>query len=676
MYLCNNEGQWEDQGTGYIAIVKGPAGRYSIVMRSEAENGGQVTVVLNTPLSMNDIYELQGDTLIVWEDPFMSHHLALSFQSAACCNATIEAMKSIQQGQVDTDDENEDEITIPEPEITSLATLHDILGRLSISPLHTRRVFAGKMAKNGFLEKLFRIFDQCEDLDDTDSLHLLFRIFLSIIRFNDLNLLNCMFDPKFIMKLMGVLEYDPIFQRRLNHREYLQNVVQFHEVVQLKAELRAEIHATFKIQYFKDTVVTRYLDDGTSATLNGLVINKQTEIISELCRDDETMDSIVKQLTEGGTQEKIKVLRLVQEMQTLAKSLLPQGKAEFLAALCANGILRTITDLMLALDPEVRRLAIDIVSQSTQHEPGVLRGFIVDEEEKGQSCPLLQNVILRLVADSPDSERVEMVEILKQLLETGPRAATLVPERAVVTAPEEMGHLLETFYEICIPIAIKPLLQEPDATIASAFHLIDLLAFCVLQHGDFAKGVVLQHGLIGRATALLLSPFCTMHLAAALARFLKAVVTTKDDAFCRQLIQANTFKVLVDLLLRHHDRYNLLYSTILATFEVIRRENIKLLVGHIVENFAATLQPILHLDTVNSLKRQWELMKDKDKALVMELLQRGFDEDLPRELPPRDPAPAEDAPPVSPVTLVAYSEEEDPETQAAKKRKVTEATVT
>jgi protein phosphatase-4 regulatory subunit 3 len=447
LYLCNEEGQWDDQGTGYVSVQKAPSGRYNIVMRSEteAESWGQLAVVLNTPLSMNDIYEMQGDTLLVWEDPFMSQHLALSFQSAAGCIAMMDTIKAIQQGQVDTDDDDDDDVYLPEPEITSLGSLHETLSKISTLPLHMRRHFASRIAQNCFLDKLFDIFDQCEDLDDVDSLHKLFRILITIILFNDVHLLLLLFENKFLLKLMGVLEFDPVFKRRLNHRQYLERGVEFQEVIPLKPDVKETIHETFRLQYFKDTVVTRYLDDATLGTLNGLVMERQTKIITDLCSDDDFLDKVVQRLSDGEVEEKASVLRLMQEMHTLAKSLMPQGKAEFLAKLCSKGIFRLVGELIMSTSPEVRRLAVDIVSQSCQQEPGVLRGYIVDEESKGRSVLILYNVVLRLVSDSQDSERVEMVEILKQLLETGQKATTQMPERAVVTDPEEMSRLLEIF---------------------------------------------------------------------------------------------------------------------------------------------------------------------------------------------------------------------------------------
>ena len=239
------------------------------------------------------------------------------------------------------------------------------------------------------------------------------------------------------------------------------------------------------------------------------------------------------------------VLRLMQEMHTLAKSLMPQGKAEFLAKLCSKGIFRLVGELIMSTSPEVRRLAVDIVSQSCQQEPGVLRGYIVDEESKGRSVLILYNVVLRLVSDSQDSERVEMVEILKQLLETGQKATTQMPERAVVTDPEEMSRLLEIFYDQCMPLAIKQLLREPDAGVSQYFHLLDFLSFCVTQHMDCMKKLIIQHNLIGKVVAFLASSFCTVHLASSVARFLKAIVMTRDDALTKQIVKANAFKVRV-----------------------------------------------------------------------------------------------------------------------------------
>eukprot|EP00668_Euglena_longa_P011986 GGOE01014409.1.p1 GENE.GGOE01014409.1~~GGOE01014409.1.p1 ORF type:complete len:707 (+),score=214.23 GGOE01014409.1:30-2123(+) len=673
LYLCNDEGQWVDQGTGHVTIAKSPTGRYLIIVHSETENdgSGNPALMLQTTVALNAVYELQGENLVVWEDPFMQQTLALSFQSAVGCSAVAETIKGIQQGQVDTDDESEPDVSLPEPEVTSLSSLQETLAKAASQPLPVRRQFVARMARPGFFEKLFTIFDQCEDLDDVESLHTLFRIFISILLFNDLHLLSIMFDPKCVMKLMGVLEYDPLFGRRLNHRQYLQSIVQFKEAVQLSEALKCKIHETFKVQYFKDCVVPRYLDDATTATLNGVVVGKQTEIIGELCHNDEVMDEISKRLTDGTREEKVQVLRLLQEMQVFAKNLMPQGKAEFLATLCANSILRTVVELMVSADVTVRRLALDVISQATQHEPGVLRGYILDQ---GLNCPFLTNVVLRLVGDSPDSERVELVEILKQLLESQKQPPQVV-ERAIVTAPEEMERVLEVFYDTCVPMLLQPLVQEPDAGITSAFHLIDLLSFCVSQHGDFSKGILMRHALIAKVTALLSSPFCTMQLATALVRFLKAAVMTRDEAYCKQLIKANTFQVLISLLAQNQDRYNLLYSTILAIFEVIRRENLKLLIGHLGEAFAVTLLPFSKLESVNGLQRLWQLMKEKDKVAVREALRQTLD-----DAPPEGEEPlhtedkdeiAEGSPAsVSPIALVAYGEDDDPDMRSTKRRKV------
>jgi len=689
LYMCDNEGQWTDMGTGHVAIVKAAGGTYNIVMRSEftADPSGTPTVVLNTPLSMNDIYQQQGENLIVWEDPFMTHNLALSFQSSGGCQAMLDAIHGVQQGQTDTDDEAEanahapapaTDFALPDPEITSLGTLHATLLRVGAMAPHLRWRATARIGSNGYLARLFDIFEQCEDLDDIEALHTLFRIFIAIILFNDLGLLSLLFDPKTLMRLMGVFEYDPLFQRRLNHRQYLQTTARFHEAVRLPPELKAKIHETFRLQYLKDCVVARYMDDAAAATLQSIVSSRQQEILSSVCNDDDVIDAIGHGVAEATGEERLQVLRLVQEMQTFSKNVAPHAKAALLATLCANGILRSVFDLLVAPDAPTRRLAIDIVSQATQHEPGILRGFLLDDEEKGQRCALLPNLVGRLVGNSPDSERVEMLEILRQLLENGPKPAVQVMERAVVTGAEEMHRVLTLFYATCLPILIQPLQQGPDGQWAGLLHVVDLLGFCVAYHGDFAQRAVLQHGLIGKATALLGSPSCPTNLAAALGRFVKALLMAKEEVYVRQLVRADTFQVLFALLLRHRERGNLLFSTILAIFEVVRRDNLKLLLGHIVEDCAENLRPVASFDTINALMRQWELLKDADKVAVRDTLRRLREGDGTEALPEPHPPPEEPVPPTlaagptspPPVALVAYGEEDDEQARAAKKRRL------
>lgn len=84
VYHLVDDGQWEDKGTGYVQCVYlEKFDGASIVVTAEDE---PKRLLLETKIYVEDIYQCQQETLIVWSDPITNRDLALSFQEQAGCN--------------------------------------------------------------------------------------------------------------------------------------------------------------------------------------------------------------------------------------------------------------------------------------------------------------------------------------------------------------------------------------------------------------------------------------------------------------------------------------------------------------------------------------------------------------------------------------------------------------
>ena len=60
----------------------------------------------------------------------------------------------------------------------------------------------------------------------------------------------------------------------------------FKEVIPIDSEeLKEKIHQTYRIQYLKDVVLARSLDDQTFSTLHSFIVFNQMEIVSHLKSD-------------------------------------------------------------------------------------------------------------------------------------------------------------------------------------------------------------------------------------------------------------------------------------------------------------------------------------------------------------------------------------------------------
>ena len=62
VYLLNDDGQWDDRGTGHAEIQYMPAEDAAFIIVMSEENAE--TSLLQTKIHMQDIYQRQQDTII------------------------------------------------------------------------------------------------------------------------------------------------------------------------------------------------------------------------------------------------------------------------------------------------------------------------------------------------------------------------------------------------------------------------------------------------------------------------------------------------------------------------------------------------------------------------------------------------------------------------------------
>ena len=137
------------------------------------------------------------------------------------------------------------------------------------------------LESQGYIPKLLEIFKKCEDLENIESLHTLFSIFKGLFMLEKNALFETMFSSEHILDIVGVLEYDPSKTARTPHREYINECVQFKEVIPIaNKELLSKIHQTYRVQYIKDILVpVPLIFDDTGSTLHSYIIFNKIQIL-------------------------------------------------------------------------------------------------------------------------------------------------------------------------------------------------------------------------------------------------------------------------------------------------------------------------------------------------------------------------------------------------------------
>ncbi|KAG7605474.1 hypothetical protein ISN45_At05g044770 [Arabidopsis thaliana x Arabidopsis arenosa] len=82
VYRLNEDGQWDDKGTGHITMDYMERSEvFNLYVIDEDDNA----TLLAHRISIDNIYKQQDDSIISWIDPQHSAQLALSFQETAGC---------------------------------------------------------------------------------------------------------------------------------------------------------------------------------------------------------------------------------------------------------------------------------------------------------------------------------------------------------------------------------------------------------------------------------------------------------------------------------------------------------------------------------------------------------------------------------------------------------------
>jgi protein phosphatase-4 regulatory subunit 3 len=175
-----------------------------------------------------------------------------------------------------------------------------------------------------FFPKLVDMFRMCEDLENLDDLHMIFKLVKGIILLNSPSIFDKIFSDEFILDIIGALEYDPEVPRVQRHRAFLKDHVVFKEAIHIEnISVVSKIHQTYRIGYLKDVILPRILDDATLASLNTMIHTNNASVIS-LLKDDALF---IRQLfarmrsSDISMESKRELVLFLHEFCTLSKSL-------------------------------------------------------------------------------------------------------------------------------------------------------------------------------------------------------------------------------------------------------------------------------------------------------------------------------------------------------------------
>ena len=658
------ENDWFDRGTGFctgsIVNVCTPSKNgsrrtsHEFVMQDEPRiyvesEDAPDKMLLETRIVKDDSYQKQQDTLIVWTEP-NGTDMALSFQEAEGCAAIWDFVHAVQQQllQMADDGLSDDALenittsfSLNPPELGNLDEVDANIRSASLSQAG-REALAKFLVKEDYLIKLIKLVEVAEDLESLPDLHRLCNIMKALILMNDNAVIEHLVTDHFILGVVGALEYDPDFPtHKANHRQYLSDESRFKEVVEIKDEnIRRKIRQTWRLQYLKDVVLARILDDPTFGVLNSLIFFYQVDIVQHLQSNGPFLKELFGIFTNDKEEVKRKeqAVNFVQQCCAIAKTLQMQNRATLLNNFISHGLFNVISFAVKHPAASMRTTGIDVLVALLDHDPNMMRGYMLKAVHEKRT-PLTDTLIELLHVETDLGVKNQLADAIKILLDPsppqtegpGPRGGAGAEYMTKMTRPQltptqaaneqfAQDHFDRSCKKLFIPLKSLEDRQNMNMTYQEMTlygYIVEILTFFVRQHSMRSRPFVSSDALASRVAQLLQAPQKPLKLTAL--KFFRTCIALQDQFYTTQLTtKSDAFGAILDIVVETMPRDNLLNSACLELFEFVHKEVIKPIVLHLGHNYKAKLEEITYVNTFQKiLKGFHDLTTKQDPDMIL-----------------------------------------------------------
>ncbi|KAJ5794856.1 hypothetical protein N7457_001455 [Penicillium paradoxum] len=636
------DNDWFDRGTGFCTgQILGEEPRIFV----ESEDLPS-RVLLETRITKDDGYQKQQasrdtETLIVWTEQ-NGTDMALSFQEAEGCAVIWDFVNAVQQHLLSlnsADDALSDDldsyqsIVLPAPELGNLPEIEQIVRAASMTQ-GGRDALSKFIIRDEYIAKLVPLVAMAEDLESLIDLHRLCNIMKSLILLNDNTIIETVVADEVILGVVGALEYDPEFPtHKANHRQYLSDKSRYKEVVPIKdLIIRQKIQSTWRLQYLKDVVLARILDDPTFSVLNSLIFFNQMEIVNHIQANGPFLRELFSVFDPRNLDQRRKddAVQFLHQCAGIAKNLQAPSRAQLFANFISHGLFAVIAFAVKHLNPAMRTTGIDILVALLDHDPVMMRNYML-KAVNDKKTPLTDTLIDLLHVETDLGVKNQLADAIKVLLDpqipmqdplgrAGPdylkvRTNNLLSDAFVQQHFDESSkRLFQPLKQLANRTALNDLTFQ-EVTLYS--HLVDILTFFVRQHLFRTRNSIQSESLAPRVAQLLRVP--QKHLKLVALKFFRTLISLQDTFYQALMTHNNTFELILDIVYETMPRDNLLNSACLELFEFIKRENIKPFILHVVEKYREKLENIIYVDTFQSLILRYDQMQgyggEADSAL-------------------------------------------------------------
>ncbi|KAI8885277.1 DUF625-domain-containing protein [Backusella circina FSU 941] len=639
LYQLNVETNWEDKGTGQCVYQVNTDGTPDqLVVHSEEDN----SILLTSNVFKRRLYQRQQDTLIVWTESDQ-RDLALSFQDPAGCEEIWQCIGKRQERdttRADTSNnlEDDDDLSpkslspelesLPLPELSNLKEISETLSN-QLTLQEKERLYSFMTSAN-YVEKLVQLFETCEDLEDIKDLHLLYNVTVSLlVSFGDQGIIDLVLQDDNVMQVMGILEYSPsVPGLKAKHREFLQSRGSAEQYIPVKDDVMIQkIDRAFRLEYLQSIFLTNdnFSDDMFIGSMNTMVYQSYSDIVNYVQNHRQFMNDLFDLVRSEDTsaENRKDAIKFIIQLCNLTKQMQSSARVNLLRALVIHGLFDMLCYGLVEQDQSLRSGCVSLLASFTDLDVNTVRSHLttcLDDND------LLHVIVSQFTTDADYDFKVQYAEVLRLLLDpNGNIPATGGPSLTVDSKQDsETESFLALFYEKHADTLLRPIDDVPvkpmgltgsiealDMSLDQAqlcLYICDLVSFIVRQHQFRSKFILLQKDRFLKIAQFYRCKQICIKLAAL--RVFRVCIGTSDEFYHQHLIKLNIFEPTIRVLLDTNGRDCLLNSACLDILEFIKRENIKMLVSHLITQFGTVLDTITYIPTTRSLRLKYDQNSD------------------------------------------------------------------
>lgn len=328
-------------------------------------------------------------------------------------------------------------IMLPPPEMGNLPDIEHMMRAASVSQAG-RDALSKFIIRDDYVPKLVPLVTVAEDLESLTDLHRLCNIMKSLILLNDNTIIETVVADDIILGVVGALECtlarlsatglfvlltaadDPDFPaHKANHRQYLSDQSRFREVVPIKdPAIRRKIRHTWRLQYLKDVVLARILDDPTFSVLNSLIFFNQVDIVNHIQSNGLFLKELFSVFDPRNADAKRKddAVQFLHQCAAIAKNLQAPARANLFANFISHGLFAVIAFAVKHPNPAMRTTGIDILVALLDHDPIMMRGYMLKAVNE-KKIPLTDTLIDLLHTETDLGVKNQLADAIKVLLD-------------------------------------------------------------------------------------------------------------------------------------------------------------------------------------------------------------------------------------------------------------------